>query len=78
MSDAVVLVSSDTSYLERKLASLNYYIYPIDEFNHKNIHKLGDLDFTNNFINIMLNSFSYVISFFNICTLWILQISKNL
>ena len=55
MSDAVVLVSSDTSYLERKLASLNYYIYPIDEFNHKNIHKLGDIDFTNNFINMVLS-----------------------
>ena len=55
MSDAVVLVSSDTSYLERQLISLNYYTYPIDQFNHKNIHKLSDIDYTNNFINMVLS-----------------------
>ena len=54
MSKAVVLVSSDTSYLERQLSTLNYNTYPIDEFNHKNIHKLKDLDFTNNFIKMVL------------------------
>ena len=59
MPKAVVLVSSDTSYLERKLSILNYRTYPIDEFNHKNIHMLRDLDFTNNFINMVKSKHSH-------------------
>ena len=65
MPKAVVLVSSDTSYLERKLSILNYQTYPIDEFNHKNIHMLRDLDFTNNFINFF-HSFDWFF-FYNRC-----------
>jgi hypothetical protein len=54
MSKAVVLVSSDTSYLEHQLSLLNYTSYPIDEHNHKNIHKLYDLRFINDFIKDIL------------------------
>ena len=54
MSKAVVLVSSDTSYLEHQLSLLNYTSYPIDEYNHKNIHKLYDLRFINDFIKDIL------------------------
>ena len=39
MSKAIVLVNSDTSYLENKLSELNYTTYAIDEFNHRNIQK---------------------------------------
>ena len=56
MSKAIVLVNSDTSYLEHKLSELNYTTYAIDEFNHRNIRKLEDLDFINNFINKVLSN----------------------
>ena len=59
MSKAVVLVSSDTSYLEHKLSLLDYISYPIDEYNHKNIHKLYDLRFINNFIKDILLKHSH-------------------
>ena len=61
MSKAIVLVNSDTSYLEHKLSELNYTTYAIDEFNHRNIRKLQDLEFINNFINkVLSNSFSFL------------------
>ena len=59
MSKAVVLVSSDTSYLEHQLSLLDYTSYPIDEYNHKNIHKLYDLRFINNFIKDILLKHSH-------------------
>ena len=59
MSKAVVLVSSDTSYLEHQLSLLNYTSYPIDEYNHKNIHKLYDLRFINDFIKDILLKHSH-------------------
>ena len=45
MSKAVILISSDTSYLEQKLSVLNYTTYAIDQFRYKNIHKLDDIEF---------------------------------
>jgi predicted ATP-grasp superfamily ATP-dependent carboligase len=59
MSKAVILVSSDTSYLEHQLSLLNYTSYPIDEYNHKNIHKLYDLRFINDFIKDILLKHSH-------------------
>ena len=56
MSRAIVLVNSDTSYLEHKLSELNYTTYAIDEFNHRNIQKLQDLDFIKSFINNVLSN----------------------
>ena len=37
MSNAVVIISSETSYLEDKTAALGYDVYAFDEYTHKNL-----------------------------------------
>ena len=54
MSKAVILISSDTSYLEQKLSVLNYTTYAIDQFRYKNIHKLDDIEFVKNLLDKVL------------------------
>ena len=55
MSKAVILISSDTSYLEQKLSVLNYTTYAIDQFRHKNIHKLKDTEFVKDLLDKVLS-----------------------
>ncbi len=50
MSDAVVIISSDTSYLEDRTKALGYDIYPIDEYNHKNINKISKISYLKSLI----------------------------
>ena len=55
MSKAVILINSDTSYLEQKLSVLNYTTYAIDQFRHKNIHKLKDTEFVKDLLDKVLS-----------------------
>ena len=55
MTKAVILINSDTSYLEQKLSVLNYTTYAIDQFRHKNIHKLKNVEFIDKFLDDVLS-----------------------
>ena len=45
MSNAVVIISSETSYLEDKTAALGYDVYAFDEYTHKNLDKVSNIKY---------------------------------
>ncbi|MBT3548833.1 MAG: ATP-grasp domain-containing protein [Gammaproteobacteria bacterium] len=51
MIDTVVVINSDTSYLESKLASLGIKVFAFDYYNHNNLDKIQSLIYLESFIN---------------------------
>ena len=55
MSNAVVIISSETSYLEDKTAALGYDVYAFDEYTHKNLNKVSNIKYLKSFIKNISN-----------------------
>ena len=41
MRDTVIVIGYETSYLEEKIKSLGYRVYPINYYKNKNIQQLS-------------------------------------
>ena len=44
MIDAVVVINSDSSYLEEKFISLGIKVFAFDYYNHNNLDKIKDIE----------------------------------
>jgi len=55
MSNAVVIISSETSYLEDKTTALGYDVYAFDEYTHKNLNKISNIKYLKSLIKNISN-----------------------
>ena len=51
MIDAVVVINSDTTYLEEKFTSLGVKVFAFDQYCHNNLDKLQDIEYLKSFID---------------------------
>ena len=51
MIDAVVVINSDSSYLEDKFISLGIKVFAFDYYNHNNLGKIKDIAYLKSFID---------------------------
>ena len=56
MIDAVVVINSDSSYLEDKFISLGIKVFAFDYYNHNNLDKIKDIAYLESFIDNISNS----------------------
>ena len=58
MINAVVVINSDTTYLEDKFTSLGIKVFAFDQYCHNNLDKIQDIAYLESFINNILIDFS--------------------
>ena len=51
MIDAVVVINSDTTYLEDKFTSLGVKVFAFDQYHHNNLDKIQDITYLKSFIS---------------------------
>jgi len=60
MINAVVVINSDTTYLEDKFTSLGIKVFAFDQYCHNNLDKIQDITYLESFINNILIDYQNV------------------